>query len=188
MTICKCGHAMSEHIAGFGCGVGHDGELGITEFCPCLERRSDDVDMQAPAPISGEAGAVSAIADHSAGSGPPGITTPPVEADGAARPSYRQGLQTREHRLVRQLAEARLSWAEGKHDAAWFLAAAFAVADLVPILKCPGCDSLFIPQDARQTTYCSDRCRYRVGMRARRRRLAAAEPTSPVTEYRKAAK
>ena len=55
-------------------------------------------DAEAPAPISSETGAVSAIADHSSGesvpSAPGGVASPPdidpaVEADGAADAVYR---------------------------------------------------------------------------------------------------
>lgn len=152
---------------------------GHVNWCPTCGRTDNHPDMQAPAPISGEAGADSAIAIHSIGpasekQGVSTITTPSVQSDVVAKPSYSQGLSTREHRLVRQLAEARLSWAEGKHDAAWFLEAAYAVADLVPILKCGGCEKLFIQRDGRQRKWCSERCRYRMGMRARRARIKAA--------------
>lgn len=158
---------------------------------------SSQTQKRLPRPVA-EGGAVSAIADHSTEgiSGPPAIDAdaggdaqpvdtaeprqtpqgPPVEADGAARSSYRMGLQTHEHRLVRALAAARLSWTEDYRKVPAFIEAACAVADLVPILTCPGCGERFLQMDGRNTMWCSGRCRSRMGQRARRARLKSARP------------
>lgn len=182
-----------------------------TGFHLCVECRS-----AVPLPVL-EDGAVSAIADHSTGSGPdalegrrrgslstpkgateaPAISAadagggtysteprrtlhgPEVEAAGDAHPSYRQGLQTHEHRLVRALAAARLDMRSDPDGIYAFMAAAEAVAALVPILHCAGCDRDFLQMDGRNTMWCSERCRSRVGQRARRARLKAEATGKP---------
>lgn len=163
---------------------------------------------EAPTPSDAEVGAVSAIADHSSDSisGPPAIPAaaadgdaqpvdtaesrqtlqgPTVEAAGAARSSYLSGVSAPEVRLIHTLAVARLSLAD---DPAAFIEAACAVADLFPVNVCLGCDKTFVPVYRRQTKFCSDRCRYRIGMRNRRSRLAQAGPVSPVTPSHEDAK
>lgn len=187
---CACGHPFVDHTDIVGCTGDHASRYW---FCACPGY------AEAPSPLS-EDGAVSAIADHSgpakratipaadAGGGTystePRRTLhgPTVEAAGDAHPSYRKGLQTHEHRLVRELAAALLDLrvnpiAEGLSRR--FLDAAYAVAALVPVLHCAGCDRDFLQMDGRNTMWCSERCRSRVGQRARRSRLKAEAAGKP---------